>query len=106
MKRWKLKQEYIIGIPIVLMLLFSMNSKSQQSTISFKKSIQSFEPKLTNSLEMADLDNDGDADVAFSNYGPNNSQVWLNDGRGNFSDIEYPFTPMLHIPAISDSQSR
>ena len=37
-------------------------------------------------ITACDLDNDGDDDVIFADYGRQENQVWLNDGHGHFTN--------------------
>ncbi|MEA3439763.1 MAG: FG-GAP-like repeat-containing protein [Chloroflexota bacterium] len=55
-------------------------------SILFEKSAQTFASIPTWKIGLADLDGDGDLDAAFANSQDNNSQVWLNDGSGTFTD--------------------
>jgi hypothetical protein len=54
--------------------------------VSFAKSEQSFASVPTWKIGLADLDGDGDLDAVFANARTLDSQVWLNDGSGFFSD--------------------
>jgi Tol biopolymer transport system component len=58
----------------------------QAGSVTFEKSAQTFAPVPTYQIGLADLDGDGDLDAVFSNGRVNDSQVWLNDGAGTFSD--------------------
>jgi hypothetical protein len=55
-------------------------------SILFEKSAQTFASIPTWKIGLADLDSDGDLDAAFANSRENYSQIWLNDGQGNFAD--------------------
>ena len=55
-------------------------------SIHFEKSEQTFPAVPTYQIGLADLDGDGDLDAVFSNGQTNDSQVWLNDGMGYFTD--------------------
>jgi Tol biopolymer transport system component len=54
--------------------------------LSFDKSAQTFASVPTYQIGLDDLDGDGDLDAVFSNGQANDSQVWLNEGGGVFSD--------------------
>jgi hypothetical protein len=56
------------------------------ASILFDKSAQTFASVPTYQIGLADLDGDGDLDAVFSNGQANDSQVWLNDGGGFFTD--------------------
>jgi len=56
------------------------------SSLFFEKSKQAFPPVPTWKIGLADLDEDGDLDAVFANGQANDSQVWLNDGYGFFTD--------------------
>ncbi|MGD8793757.1 MAG: C45 family autoproteolytic acyltransferase/hydrolase [Anaerolineae bacterium] len=58
----------------------------ESSSILFDRSAQTFASVPTYQIGLADLDGDGDLDAVFSNGQVNDSEVWLNDGRGFFSD--------------------
>lgn len=59
---------------------------SKPGSIRFEKSAQTFAPIPTYQIGLADLDGDGDLDGVFSNGQANDSEVWLNDGSGFFTD--------------------
>jgi hypothetical protein len=70
--------------------------------VSFRKSEQYFEPAKTNNIAVGDLDSDGDLDVVFSNMAFNDSRVWLNDGKGQFTAAEQLLTQLGHGVDIGD----
>jgi len=55
-------------------------------SILFEKSAQTFPSVPTWKIGLADLDQDGDLDAVFANGQTHDSQVWLNDGQGFFTD--------------------
>jgi len=69
---------------------------------TFVKSSQTFPPAQTNQIGLGDFDRDGDLDAVFSNQGYNNSTIWLNDGRGNFTNSGQQLTPQGHGVGIGD----
>ncbi len=82
----------------------AQNIKSKISPITFSlvKSTQSFEPMLTNKVALNDLDGDNDLDLVCSNFGFNNSQIWINDGKGYFVDSGQKLLQSSHGVAIGD----
>ncbi len=56
------------------------------SSLFFEKSKQAFPSIPTWKIGLADLDEDGDLDAVFANGQANDSQVWLNNGYGFFTD--------------------
>lgn len=52
------------------------------------QSEQVFEPMRTNDIAFGDLDSDGDLDAVFTNMDNNDSYVYLNDGKGQFTATE------------------
>jgi Tol biopolymer transport system component len=54
--------------------------------VLFAKSEQTFASIPTWKVGLADLDGDGDLDAVFANGQANDSEVWLNDGSGFFTD--------------------
>jgi hypothetical protein len=54
--------------------------------VHFAKSEQAFASVPTWEIGLADLDGDGDLDAVFANGQAHDSEVWLNDGRGFFTD--------------------
>jgi len=67
-----------------------------------RKSEQIFEHASTNDIALGDLDNDGDLDAVFSNMGFNDSRVYLNDGRGQFTATEQLLTQQGHGVDLGD----
>jgi len=63
-------------------------SPSSESPLlpSFEQSSQMFASVPTWRIGLADLDADGDLDAVFANAQTAQSQVWLNDGHGFFTD--------------------
>ncbi|MFC2139615.1 FG-GAP repeat domain-containing protein, partial [Bacteroidota bacterium] len=76
------------------------NEDSQQ--ISFTRSAQSFTPSSTFQIELGDVDSDGDLDAAFANMGNYHSQIWLNDGSGNFTNSGQLLTQQGHGIGMED----
>jgi hypothetical protein len=76
----------IIGLAVsFLLLILSIVSVSASSTIDALFIDSGQNPGGSNSAGFfGDLDGDGDLDAFFSTNGPN--EVWLNDGKGTFSD--------------------
>jgi len=74
----------------------------QRRSIVLEKGTQVFEHRVTYQIGLGDLDGDGDLDAVFSNMGPNDSQVWLNDGTGRFTDSRQVLTRQGHGVAIAD----
>ena len=70
--------------------------------VVLEKGGQVFEFQNTNQIGLGDLDRDGDLDAVFSNMGPNDSRVWLNDGAGRFSDSRQVLTQQGHGVALGD----
>ena len=65
---------------------------------NFKNVTKKYLPQYSGSFgdgTFCDLDGDGDLDIALANWGPGDpfinaggrTRMWLNDGRGNFSDV-------------------
>jgi len=67
-----------------------------------RKSEQVFEYSETNDIALGDLDSDGDLDAVFSNMGYNDSRVYLNDGKGKFTDTEQILTQQGHGVELGD----
>jgi len=65
---------------------FTSTPESTPSPPVFEKSTQAFPSVPTWKIGLADLDDDGDLDAVFANGLDNQSQVWLNDGQGFFTD--------------------
>lgn len=57
-----------------------------------------FEPMIYSSMAFADVDNDSDMDLMLSGQTVNDivTQLYLNDGDGNFSLSSNSFSPLLH----------
>lgn len=72
------------------------------SELHFKKSTQQFEPLFTNRIALGDLDKDGDLDAVFANFFKNHSQVWWNDGKGNFADSGQKLKYFAHGVSLAD----
>ncbi len=66
--------------------LTSTATPKSGSSLSFEKSKQAFPSVPTWKIGLADLDEDGDLDAVFANGQANDSQVWLNDGSGTFTN--------------------
>jgi hypothetical protein len=63
---------------------------------------QPFGRTETFQVGLGDLDGDGDLDAVFANMGANDSQVWLNDGKGHFADSGQELTQQGHGLALGD----
>lgn len=71
----------------------------------YEKSDQSFEPVETYKVALGDFDGDNDLDAVCANMRFNDSKVWLNDGKGNFTATEQSFTQQGHGVAVGDLDS-
>ena len=69
---------------------------------SLEKSSQVFGATETFQIGLGDLDGDGDLDAVFANMGANDSQVWLNDGTGQFVDTGQKLTRQGHGVGLGD----
>jgi Tol biopolymer transport system component len=78
------------------------HKSSNPTTVVFEKSTQIFESIPTWKIGLADLDNDGDLDAAFANCLTNDSQIWLNDGNGNFTDTGQQLMKFGHGVDVGD----
>ncbi|MEW5868540.1 MAG: VCBS repeat-containing protein [Chloroflexota bacterium] len=70
--------------------------------LNMEKSEQKFSSPETFQAGLGDLDGDGDLDAVFANQQRNNSQVWLNDGRGNLVDTGQELTQYGHGVGLAD----
>ncbi|MFC1493268.1 FG-GAP repeat domain-containing protein [candidate division KSB1 bacterium] len=106
------KKYFICLLILTVFLSFFLISGSKNTgsagdsqSLSFRKSTQLFEPRYTFQIELADLDNDGDLDAVFANMRFNTSRIWLNDGRGFFTDSGQELTQLGHGVGIGDLDS-
>ena len=77
-------------------------SAPRSSEMRFKKSEQNFASVPTWKIGLADFDQDGDLDAIFANGHLNDSEVWLNNGRGFFTDTGQSLGKYGHGVAIGD----
>ncbi len=63
---------------------------------------QDFPFQTTYAIALGDLDGDGDLDVVFANQHSNDSEVWLNDGAGNFENTGQKLTRQAHGVDLAD----
>ncbi|MBN2149695.1 MAG: VCBS repeat-containing protein [Anaerolineales bacterium] len=70
--------------------------------LTFEKSNQAFASIPTWQIGLADLDADSDLDAVFANAQSNDSQIWLNDGSGTFTDTGQILGKYGHGVAIGD----
>jgi hypothetical protein len=63
---------------------------------------QPFDYADTSQVGLGDLDGDGDLDMVLANMGETASQVWFNDGAGQFVDSGQKLTPQGHGVGIGD----
>ena len=71
-------------------------------SFSLEKSAQTFTSRETVQVGLGDLDGDGDLDAVFANPQKNAAQVWLNDGRGHFTDTGQELTQYGHGVGLAD----
>lgn len=67
-----------------------------------ENSPQLFGRTETFQVGLGDLDGDGDLDAVLANMGANDSQVWFNDGAGQFIDSGQRLTQQGHGVALGD----
>ena len=67
-----------------------------------EKGTQEFTTRETFQAGFGDLDGDDDLDAVFANPQQNNSQVWLNDGSGIFTDTGQKLTQYGHGIGLAD----
>jgi TolB protein len=77
-------------------------SATPVTSLLFEKSAQEFSSPETFQAGLGDLDGDADLDAVFANPQTNSSQVWLNDGSGNFVDTGQQLTPYGHGVGVAD----
>ncbi|MGB3512958.1 MAG: VCBS repeat-containing protein, partial [Microcoleaceae cyanobacterium] len=68
------------------MFVMPIQTVNAAPAIEFTDSGQALGNSQSNSMSLADVDGDGDRDAFVANNGQN--KVWLNDGRGNFTDSQ------------------
>ena len=93
----------VLGIVLTSFYLIACSIILDVKELNFRKSSQSFAPKATFQIKLADLDADGDLDAVCANMHDNFSQVLLNDGKGNFTDSGQPvlYKVLDHIFLLS-----
>ncbi|MCP4726408.1 MAG: hypothetical protein GY863_15290 [bacterium] len=101
---------YIVITQLILLLIcvtgFSgYNIQESVRDIVLEKSLQEFQAVRTYQIALGDIDNDGDPDAVLSNMGSNDSQVLINDGKGNFSDSGQKITQEGHGVELGDLDS-
>jgi hypothetical protein len=70
--------------------------------VSLESSPQLFGRTETFQVGLGDLDGDGDLDAVLANMGANYSQVWFNDGAGQFADSGQRLTQQGHGLGLGD----
>ena len=70
--------------------------------LQMEKSSQNLGFEQTFQAALGDLDGDGDLDALFANPMANPAAVWLNDGRGLFSDTGQELTAYGHGAVLAD----
>jgi putative intracellular protease/amidase len=80
----------------------SSPSPTPTPLLSLEKSPQEFDARGTFQVGLGDLDGDGDLDAVFANPQRHNSEVWLNDGRGTFTDTGQQLTQYGHGVGVAD----
>lgn len=70
--------------------------------LSLEQLPQPFGQTDTPQVGLGDLDGDGDLDAVFPNMGDTASQIWVNDGTGNFSDSGQVLTKQGHGVGVGD----
>jgi hypothetical protein len=74
----------------------------QSGSALFEKGAQAFASVPTYQIGLADLDGDGDLDAVFGNGQADDSEVWLNDGRGTFTDTGQQLGKYAHGVQVGD----
>lgn len=96
--------ELILGTVLILLVTLTCQAqeKETKSENVFKKGQQILGDTRAFGIAIADIDEDGDNDIFLTNYiGP--SKLWINDGKGNFSESNQYFgNSEAHAVAIED----
>ena len=72
-----------------------------QAQVSFTESDQDFGKKCTWDVKLVDIDHDSDLDILFANFsGSQKSELWINDGSGNFTLSDQQLPSSQHICAM------
>jgi len=93
---------HFIFVFIFLIIVLSISSFVFAQELKFKHTDQKFKPVRTYQAAFEDLDNDGDKDAVFTNMGLYGSQVFFNDGTGNFLESKQKLTKCGHGIGIGD----
>jgi len=97
---------FIIAMFLLVVLTFSIQAQegvSKPATeISFTKSSQVFDPSIATIVEFADIDHDNDLDLIQMPALWEPTRIWLNDGKGNFSDSGQRLTKQGHGIQVAD----
>lgn len=88
----------VLSFNIIIFCYLSLFSQA----LNFIKSPQTFPSAETFQVALGDLDNDGDLDAFFSNMGLNYSTVWMNNGRGLFTNSGQLLTQQAHGIVLGD----
>ena len=86
----------------IVFVLRELTATPESGSILFEKSTQRFASTPTWNIGLADLDGDGDLDAVFSNGQTSDSQVWLNDGDGFFTDTGQQLGQFGHGVNVGD----
>jgi len=96
-----MKTKTIIVTIVLIISFMGCNAQSEKENADFKKSNQKFQNAFKIALD--DFDLDGDLDAVFSIQ--NLSQIYYNDGRGNFKGKDSEIQIISHGVATGDLNS-
>lgn len=99
-----MKATKLILFTIILFMVSALQAKDIEEKVQllFKKSQQVLGDTRVFGIAIADVDLDGDNDIFLTNY-IGSSKLWLNDGKGNFTESNQDFgNSEAHAVAMAD----
>lgn len=103
--KYKIVYFNIILATCILRICLSQNPNqiSNEKILKFELSLQFSVPTYTTQIVLGDLDSDGDLDAVFANMRNfQYSKVLINDGNGNFTEMDQDLTQQAHGVALGD----